>query len=95
MLDYSDFTVVKNNEGIPTAMGIPIQSMLLKNNIKRHYNKMKKDDRIKFDSRIFPPQLQDNTMKSRVLDFVCLLQLIIKNKRIHLSHLIYLFQYLI
>ena len=69
--------------------------MLLKNNIKRHYNKMKKDDRIKFDSRIFPPQLQDNTMKSRVLDFVCLLQLIIKNKRIHLSHLIYLFQYLI
>jgi hypothetical protein len=32
MLDYSDFTVVKNNEGMPTAMGIPIQSMLLKNN---------------------------------------------------------------
>ena len=32
MLDYSDFTVVKNNEGIPTALGIPIQSMLLKNN---------------------------------------------------------------
>jgi len=32
MLDYSDFTVVKNNEGIPTAMGIPIHSMLLKNN---------------------------------------------------------------
>ena len=33
MLDYSDFTVVKNNEGIPTAMGIPVHSMLLKNNV--------------------------------------------------------------
>lgn len=32
MLDYSEFTVVKNNEGNPTAMGIPINSMLLKNN---------------------------------------------------------------
>lgn len=38
MLDYSDFTVVKNNEGIPTAMGIPIQSMLLKNNIPLFMN---------------------------------------------------------
>ena len=33
MLDYSDFTVVKNSDGMPTAMGIPIQSMLLKNNV--------------------------------------------------------------
>ena len=32
MLDYSDFTVVKDNNGIPTALGIPINSMLLKNN---------------------------------------------------------------
>lgn len=32
MLDYSDLTIV-NNQGNPTALGIPINSMFLKNDI--------------------------------------------------------------
>jgi hypothetical protein len=31
MLNYSDLTIVKNSEGIPTALGYPINSLLLKN----------------------------------------------------------------
>lgn len=32
MLDYSELTVVKNAEGMPTALGYPINSILLQNN---------------------------------------------------------------
>jgi hypothetical protein len=32
MLDYSDLTVIKNSEGIPTALGYTINSLLLQNN---------------------------------------------------------------
>lgn len=32
MLDYTDLTIIKNAEGIPTALGYPINSLLLKNN---------------------------------------------------------------
>ena len=29
MLNYSDLTVVKNSDGIPTALGYPVNSILL------------------------------------------------------------------
>ena len=32
MLDYSELTVVKNSNGIPTALGYPINSFMLQNN---------------------------------------------------------------
>jgi len=32
MLDYSELTIVKNAEGMPTALGYPINSILLQNN---------------------------------------------------------------
>ena len=32
MLDYSELTVVKNSDGTPTALGYPINSILLQNN---------------------------------------------------------------
>jgi hypothetical protein len=32
MLDYSELTVVKNSDGIPTALGYPINSFMLQNN---------------------------------------------------------------
>jgi hypothetical protein len=32
MLDYSELTIVKNSEGMPTALGYPINSILLQNN---------------------------------------------------------------
>jgi hypothetical protein len=32
MLDYSELTVIKNSEGIPTALGYTINSLLLQNN---------------------------------------------------------------
>ena len=32
MLAYSDLTIIKNDEGIPTALGYPINSILLQNN---------------------------------------------------------------
>jgi hypothetical protein len=32
MLDYSELTIVKNSDGIPTALGYPINSILLQNN---------------------------------------------------------------
>ena len=32
MLDYSELTVVKNAEGLPTALGYPVHSLLLQNN---------------------------------------------------------------
>jgi hypothetical protein len=32
MLDYSELTIVKNTEGIPTALGYPINSLLLQHN---------------------------------------------------------------
>jgi hypothetical protein len=32
MLEYSDLTVYKNNDGITTALGCPINSFLLQNN---------------------------------------------------------------
>lgn len=31
MLDYSEFTIMKNNDGLPTALGIPIKSLFLQN----------------------------------------------------------------
>ena len=31
MLDYTDLTIIKNAEGLPTALGYPINSLLLKN----------------------------------------------------------------
>lgn len=32
MLDYSELTVIKNSDGIPTALGYTINSLLLQNN---------------------------------------------------------------
>ena len=32
MLEYSELTVVKNSDGIPTALGYPINSFMLQNN---------------------------------------------------------------
>lgn len=51
MLDYSELTIVKNTDGITTALGYPINSILLQNNkplfaggggkkkVKKHHNK--------------------------------------------------------
>ena len=32
MLNYSELTIVNNSEGIPTALGYPVNSILLQNN---------------------------------------------------------------
>ena len=31
MLEHTDLTIIKNAEGLPTALGYPINSLLLKN----------------------------------------------------------------
>ena len=33
MLDYSEFTIMKNTDGLPTALGIPIKSIFLQNDV--------------------------------------------------------------
>jgi hypothetical protein len=33
MLDYSEFTIMKNTDGLPTALGIPIRSLFLQNDV--------------------------------------------------------------
>ena len=33
MLQYSDLTIVKNTDGLPSALGIPINSFLMKNDM--------------------------------------------------------------
>jgi hypothetical protein len=33
MLDYSEFTIMKNTNGLPTALGIPIRSLFLQNDV--------------------------------------------------------------
>jgi hypothetical protein len=32
MLDYSELTIIKNADGVPTALGYPVNSLLLQNN---------------------------------------------------------------
>ena len=33
MLDYSELTIMKNSDGMPTALGIPIRSLFLQNDV--------------------------------------------------------------
>jgi hypothetical protein len=65
MLDYSDLTIIKNNEGIPTALGYTINSLLLQNNKplfvgggKNKYNKNDEESSvIDYDQMLVPAGL--------------------------------------
>jgi len=63
MLDYSDFTIVKNTDGIISALGYPIQSLLLQSNKplfvggKKHINYSKSSDTMEFDHMAVPAGL--------------------------------------
>jgi hypothetical protein len=60
MLDYSDLTVIKNSEGIPTALGYTINSLLLQNNKPLFMSGGKKKEEssdIDFDELLIPAGL--------------------------------------
>ena len=60
MLDYSELTVIKNAEGIPTALGYTINSLLLQNNKPLFMSGGKKKEEssdIDFDELLIPAGL--------------------------------------
>lgn len=65
MLDYSELTVIKNSEGIPTALGYTINSLLLQNNKplftsggkRKVDNKGEESSDVDFDELLIPAGL--------------------------------------
>jgi hypothetical protein len=64
MLNYSDLTIVNNSEGVPTALGYPVNSILLQNNKPlfmsgggRGKNKKEKEEEFNIDQLAVPAGL--------------------------------------
>lgn len=68
----------------------------LKHNIQKHYRNLKYNKNAELPANFFSDELKDEMIiKSRVMDFIFILRLILSADKVYLSLLIYFFQYLI
>ena len=89
MLNYSELTIVNNSEGIPTALGYPVNSILLQNNrplfvggggkkkAKKHLNK--NDDEQNDDDEEKEKGDRDFNQLAVPAGLVCMTQTICRN----------------